>query len=82
MSIFDYPLTIVEAPMGYGKTTAVREFLAARSVRVVWTSFYSDSDTREAFWDRVAAAAGGLNEAAGRRNPQKAASGKRLRLLR
>ncbi len=27
-SIFDYPMTIVEAPIGYGKTTAVREFLA------------------------------------------------------
>ena len=28
--IFQYPLTIVEAPMGYGKTTAVREFLSKR----------------------------------------------------
>lgn len=38
--IFDYPLTIVEAPIGYGKTTAVREFLAARGVPVIWTSFF------------------------------------------
>lgn len=67
MSIFEYPLTIVEAPMGYGKTTAVREFLAARDVPVLWTSFYSDSDSREAFWDRVAVAAGGLNEISGKR---------------
>ena len=67
MSIFEYPLTIVEAPMGYGKTTAVREFLATRDVRVLWTSFYSDSDTREAFWDRVASAAGVFDEMAGKR---------------
>lgn len=67
MSIFDYPLTIVEAPMGYGKTTAVREFLAVRGVRVMWTSFYANSDTRAAFWDRVAASAGSLNEIAGKR---------------
>ncbi len=67
MSIFEYPLTIVEAPMGYGKTTAVREFLAAKGVPVLWTSFYSDSDTAEAFWDRVAAAVGGLGEMAGKR---------------
>ncbi|WP_449240951.1 LuxR C-terminal-related transcriptional regulator [Desulfoscipio gibsoniae] len=67
VSIFEYPLTIVEAPMGYGKTTAVREFLATSGVRVMWTSFYSDSDTREAFWDRVALAAGSLDEIAGRR---------------
>ncbi len=39
MSIFEYPLTIVEAPMGYGKTTAVREFLAARDVRVCGPPF-------------------------------------------
>jgi uncharacterized membrane protein YeiB len=25
--IFDFPLTVVEAPMGYGKTTAVRSIL-------------------------------------------------------
>lgn len=67
LSIFEYPLTIVEAPMGYGKTTAVREFLATRGVQVLWTSFYSDSDTREAFWDRVASAAGGFDEMAGKR---------------
>ena len=67
MSIFEYPLTIVEAPMGYGKTTAVREFLATRDVRVLWTSFYSDSDTREAFWDRVAMAAGSFDDIAGKR---------------
>lgn len=30
-SIFDYPLAIVEAPMGYGKTTAVRDFIMAKS---------------------------------------------------
>lgn len=66
-SIFEYPLTIVEAPMGYGKTTAVREFLAASDVPVLWTSFYSDGDTTDAFWDRIAAEAGALNETAGKR---------------
>lgn len=65
--IFEYPLTIVEAPMGYGKTTAVRDFLALKGVPVLWTSFYSDSDSRQALWERVATAAGGLNETAGRR---------------
>ncbi len=69
MSIFEYPLTIVEAPMGYGKTTAVREFLTASGVPLIWTSFYSDGDTTDAFWDRVATEVevGGLNEIAGKR---------------
>ncbi|NLV50672.1 MAG: LuxR family transcriptional regulator [Clostridiales bacterium] len=67
MSIFEYPLTIVEAPMGYGKTTAVREFLAASGVPVLWTSFYSDSDSTDAFWERVTAEVVDLNETAGKR---------------
>lgn len=34
--IFEYPLTIVEAPMGYGKTTAVREYLNNTGAHVLW----------------------------------------------
>jgi LuxR family maltose regulon positive regulatory protein len=64
-SILDYPLTIVEAPIGYGKTTAVREFLAAVRVPVIWTSFLSEDDTAEAFWNRLAADIGSLDETAG-----------------
>ncbi|MEA4970653.1 MAG: LuxR C-terminal-related transcriptional regulator [Candidatus Pelethousia sp.] len=65
--MFDYPLTIVEAPIGYGKTTAVREFLAAKGVPVIWTSFFSENDTPEAFWGRLAAEVGKLDETAGNR---------------
>ncbi len=63
--IFDYPLTIVEAPIGYGKSTAVHEFLAAKGVPVIWTSFFSTNDTPEAFWDRLATGVGSLDPAAG-----------------
>ena len=52
-SIFKFPLTIVEAPMGYGKTTAVREFLALKGVPVIWTSFLSGDDTASGFWERL-----------------------------
>jgi LuxR family transcriptional regulator, maltose regulon positive regulatory protein len=38
--IFDHPLTIVEAPMGYGKTTAVKERLNNAGVNVLWQSIY------------------------------------------
>lgn len=52
--IFNYPITIVEAPMGYGKTTAVREFLALKGVPVIWTSFLPEDDTASWFWERLA----------------------------
>jgi LuxR family maltose regulon positive regulatory protein len=63
-SIFEYPLTIVEAPMGYGKTTAVREFLALKGVPVIWTSFLSGDDTAHGFWERLAAEIGKFDKAA------------------
>jgi hypothetical protein len=64
-SIFDYPMTIVEAPIGYGKTTAVREFLALKGSPVIWTSYLSEDDTPASFWDRSAAEFGKIDEAAG-----------------
>ena len=42
--IFNHPLTIVEAPMGYGKTTAVREHLQNTDAHVLWQRVY-DNDT-------------------------------------
>ncbi len=66
-SIFNYPMTIVEAPIGYGKTTAVREFLALKGTPVIWTSFYSENDTSEAFWQRLTAEISKFDEAAGKR---------------
>ncbi len=65
MSIFEYPLTIVEAPMGYGKTTAVGEFLALKGIPVIWTSFFSEGDTAASYWDRLAAEVGKFDRAAG-----------------
>lgn len=47
--IFDYPLTVVEAPMGYGKTTAVREHVRNARANVLWLKVYSGSITD--FWN-------------------------------
>ncbi len=48
-SIGKYPLTVVEAPMGYGKTTAVREFLKNNGTQVLWQSLLNESET--GFWN-------------------------------
>ncbi len=47
--IFDYPLTIVEAPMGYGKTTAVREHLKDSGANELWTQIHDD--LTRGFWN-------------------------------
>jgi LuxR family maltose regulon positive regulatory protein len=64
-SIFEYPLTVVEAPIGYGKTTAVREFLASKVCFVLWLSFLSGEDTSTFFWDRFSEEICRLDEEAG-----------------
>lgn len=41
-SICDYPLTVVEAPMGYGKTTAVRDYLNNFKANELWVRIHDD----------------------------------------
>ncbi len=47
-NIFKFPLTVVQAPMGYGKTTATREFLKKSGFTLLWQNLYDDSI--DAFW--------------------------------
>lgn len=42
-SISEYPVTIVTAPMGYGKTTAVKNYFYNNSEKVLWTTIYEGS---------------------------------------
>lgn len=46
--IWQYSLTVVQAPMGYGKTTAVREFLTQCHAQVLWQTVFDSSN--DAFW--------------------------------
>ncbi|HOE57095.1 MAG TPA: LuxR C-terminal-related transcriptional regulator [Bacillota bacterium] len=71
--VYDYPLTILEAPMGYGKTTAVKRFLEAEKLEPFWFTFpdleYSDA----AFWND-------FTDEITRRNPQAGTALKSLSL--
>lgn len=58
--IFDCPLTIVEAPMGYGKTTAVREHLCNANAHILWHKI-QDSSTY-IFWSGFCRLLGELDE--------------------
>jgi len=48
--LYDYPLTIVEAPMGFGKTTAVRSFLKAEKISLLWITFLHAGESVSYFW--------------------------------
>ncbi len=50
-SIYYYPLTIIEAPMGYGKTTAVKEFFSEEGNPFVWVSIVDSEDNVSSFWN-------------------------------
>ncbi len=46
-SIYSHPVTIVEAPVGYGKSTIVKEYLKANDVDFIW--FHIDNDDKDQF---------------------------------
>ncbi|MGI6711858.1 MAG: LuxR C-terminal-related transcriptional regulator [Bacillota bacterium] len=52
-NIFDYPLTVVVAAMGYGKTTSVRNFLDEINARYTWISVESDEASAQYIWDSL-----------------------------
>lgn len=51
-AVYDYPLTILEAPMGYGKTTAVKKFIEAEKSTPFWFTFLESGNSEAAFWNK------------------------------
>ncbi|WP_042345868.1 helix-turn-helix transcriptional regulator [Bacillus massiliigorillae] len=52
-NIFDYPLTIINAPIGYGKTIALNQFLQnCNSLSILFTVSIID-DNPDVFWTRI-----------------------------
>lgn len=58
--ILNYPLTIVEAPMGYGKTTAIREHFNDTDAYVLWYRIH-DNNTA-GFWNGFCRQLGELDD--------------------
>lgn len=59
-SIYEFPVTIAEAPTGYGKTTAIKEFLNKKNKRYIW--FNVDNGDKEQFVADFCAMLAGKNE--------------------
>lgn len=52
------PLTLVAAPAGFGKTTAVEAWLGNRRERTVWLALDEDDNDAALLWSRLLAEAG------------------------
>jgi LuxR family maltose regulon positive regulatory protein len=63
ITILDFPCTVVEAPMGYGKTTAVREAMHTIDAKLLWQNVY-DSGVYD-FWMGFCHAFSELNKGLG-----------------
>lgn len=57
-----YPLSIVHAPMGYGKTVAVREYLDTTEADCVWVSLAGSEGEADYLWARLCDALNEVNE--------------------
>ena len=64
-NLFDYPLTIVEAPMGYGKTTAVRNYLKTAGLKPIWITFQPETGFIDYYWQKFSEAVGRVDQASG-----------------
>lgn len=54
-NLYSHPLSIVHAPIGYGKTTAVQQFLAAqtREQDVVWVPLVNSGGSAQYLWEHI-----------------------------
>jgi LuxR family maltose regulon positive regulatory protein len=51
-----YPLTVVSAPVGYGKTTLLAAWIASSGLRVAWVSLDAGDNDPVRFWTYICAA--------------------------
>jgi LuxR family maltose regulon positive regulatory protein len=70
-NLAEYPLTIVSATMGYGKTTSVRTYLSEREIKTIWIALLGCDGDEMVFWHK-------LSMSVGKQYPQ---LGKRLERL-
>ncbi|PKM49403.1 MAG: hypothetical protein CVV02_16190 [Firmicutes bacterium HGW-Firmicutes-7] len=52
-NLFDYPLTVAVAAMGYGKTTSAREFLNDTNTKFIWVFIESDESSPQYIWESL-----------------------------
>lgn len=51
--MLDYPLTVVQAPMGFGKTTALHDYFHTKHLQYIWLSLLGSGDALSYCWERL-----------------------------
>lgn len=54
-NIFEYPFSIIEAPIGYGKTTAIKDYVAFAECNSFYINFLSEKNVLSFFWNSFSA---------------------------
>ncbi len=50
-NILKYHISIIEAPIGYGKTTAVKDYVAITECNAFYINFLSEKNVLPFFWN-------------------------------
>ncbi len=53
--MFTYPLTVIQAPMGFGKTTAIREFIRMNRLSPIFLPLMGSGSSLAYCWERITA---------------------------
>ncbi len=61
-----FPLSIIQAPMGFGKSTLVREYMSRRRLDHLWVSLSASQGSVLYFWERLTSQIKRKNPALGR----------------
>lgn len=64
-TVYNYSLTIIEAPMGFGKTTAVKEFLQSEKNPYIWIAFLNSTESPDSIWHQFLEAISKMDAKAG-----------------
>ncbi|NLK17338.1 MAG: LuxR family transcriptional regulator [Clostridiales bacterium] len=64
-NIFEYPFSIIEAPIGYGKTTAIKDYVAFEECNAFYINFLSEKNVLPFFWKSFCEVIGKIDRAEG-----------------
>jgi len=66
-NIFKHPFSIIEAPIGYGKTTAIKDYVAFEECNAFYINFLSEKNVLPFFWNSFCEVIGRIDNTKGKK---------------